>query len=90
MRNFLSVFSPLASSSETTSPGLKNIFNPQSMQDPVRDDVAFAPARDPNEAFFIASRRFDAGRSLVTEPCSMLEKQDDPEAMPHERLLPAK
>ena len=45
---------------------LKDFFSVQSAQKVVRDDVAFAPARDPNSALLNASKRFDAGRSIVS------------------------
>lgn len=44
---------------------VKELFGLQSTQRMVRDDVAFAPAQDPNMAIINASRRFDAGHCLI-------------------------
>lgn len=46
---------------------LKDFFSVQSAQKVVRDDVAFAPARDPHWALINASKRFNAGHSIVSE-----------------------
>jgi hypothetical protein len=46
---------------------IKEFFGLQSTQKVVRDEVAFAPAQDPNLAIINASRRFDEGHCLVLE-----------------------
>ena len=53
---------------------IKELFGLQSTQKVVRDDVAFAPAQDPNLSIINASRRFDAGQCLVLEKPTQPQK----------------